>query len=300
MKILGINISHNPSICQVTDGKVDFYIEEDRIRREKYWVPWGDDNFYYSIEKYVKEKPDHVIIASYDRYFHSEEYLFGADKKICDSISNGLNQPVHFFKTYHHIYHVKTAFHLSKFDEAIVVVMDAGGGQEFPMYQEIESIYLINKETWQRKYLHASCIRHIEQWKLMSPPKREFIMNDCDIVLSTEKSMAYKFSDMAERYQLEHSGLEAGKIMGMASYPEFEEPYKLQKQSTEYTIELLKKAIGYSDCKNIVLSGGYALNCVTNYELVKAFPKHNFFVDPIAHDGGTAMGAALWLYDTKK
>jgi len=25
------------------------------------------------------------------------------------------------------------------------------------------------------------------------------------------------------------------------------------------------------------------------------FPEHNFFVDPIPHDGGTAVGAAVWL-----
>jgi len=189
---------------------------------------------------------------------------------------------------------------LSKFNEAIAVVMDAGGSQEFPMYQEIESVYLINKENYQRKYLHASMIRFCEDFYLIKPPKKQFVMNDCDIVLSTEESMAYKFAAMSREYKLEHQGLEAGKIMGMASYPEFERPHKLQKESTEYTIELIKKAVSYSDCKNIVLSGGYALNCVTNYELVKAFPKHNFFVDPIAHDGGTAMGAALWLYDTKK
>ena len=300
MRILGINTSHNPSICQVTDGKVDWYIEEDRVRREKYWAPSVEDTFYHSIKKHLKIHPDYIIVASYDRDFYNIEIPFKEDIKICDKISSDLNQQVHFYKTQHHIYHAYTAFHLSKFDEAIVVVMDGGGGQEFPMYQEIESIYLMNKNEWQRKYLHASIIRMVEQFKLIKPPTKEFIMNDCDIVLSAEKSMGYKFADMAVEYMLKHGGEEAGKIMGMASYPEFERPYKLQKESTEYTIKLLKRAIKYSDCKNIILSGGYALNCVTNYECVKAFPKHNFFVDPIAHDGGTAMGAALWMYDTNK
>lgn len=34
MKTLGINISHNASICQVTDGKIDFYYEEDRFNKK--------------------------------------------------------------------------------------------------------------------------------------------------------------------------------------------------------------------------------------------------------------------------
>ena len=42
----------------------------------------------------------------------------------------------------------------------------------------------------------------------------------------------------------------------------------------------MKKAFSYSDCKNVVLSGGYSLNCVNNYHYVKEFPDYNFFVDP--------------------
>ena len=34
--ILGVNISHNGSICVLSDGKIDFFIEEERISRKKY------------------------------------------------------------------------------------------------------------------------------------------------------------------------------------------------------------------------------------------------------------------------
>lgn len=50
--------------------------------------------------------------------------------------------------------------------------------------------------------------------------------------------------------------------------------------------------------KNIVLSGGYALNCVTNYFLKKNFPDINFYVEPISHDGGGAIGAAKYIWHT--
>ena len=95
--------------------------------------------------------------------------------------------------------------------------------------------------------------------------------------------------------------------MGLAAYgkskrdPEAKAT-QLQIATKESTINLLEKAFSYSPIKNVVLSGGYALNCVNNYEYVKAFPEYNFFVDPVPHDGGTAIGAALWLdkYDTQR
>ena len=42
------------------------------------------------------------------------------------------------------------------------------------------------------------------------------------------------------------------------------------------------------------------MNCLNNFKLVKKYPKLNFFVDPIAHDGGTAIGAALYYENYKK
>jgi len=43
------------------------------------------------------------------------------------------------------------------------------------------------------------------------------------------------------------------------------------------------------------LSGGYALNCTNNAKYLDAFPNHQIFVDPVAHDGGTAVGGAIRL-----
>jgi carbamoyltransferase len=71
---------------------------------------------------------------------------------------------------------------------------------------------------------------------------------------------------------------------------------KVQEETKKYTIQLIKKALKKADSNNIVLSGGYFLNCVNNYEYIKAFPDVNFYIDPIALDSGTSMGAALLQY----
>jgi carbamoyltransferase len=59
---------------------------------------------------------------------------------------------------------------------------------------------------------------------------------------------------------------------------------------------LIQKAIDITGETNIVISGGYGLNCVANYKFVKKFPELNFYIDPIAHDGGTAIGLARYAW----
>jgi carbamoyltransferase len=80
-------------------------------------------------------------------------------------------------------------------------------------------------------------------------------------------------------------------------YVKVKKAKKLQEKSFEYTCALIDKALSYSNIKNIVLSGGYFLNCVNNFKYVKKYPQLNFFVDPVAHDGGTSIGAAIFYND---
>lgn len=71
---------------------------------------------------------------------------------------------------------------------------------------------------------------------------------------------------------------------------------KLQDQTEQQTVRLIQKAIDISGSKNVVLSGGYFLNCVNNFKYLEHFPDVNFFFDPISNDAGTALGAAKWFY----
>tara|TARA_Y100000746_G_scaffold83387_1_gene70523 strand:- start:51 stop:1715 length:1665 start_codon:yes stop_codon:yes gene_type:complete len=72
--------------------------------------------------------------------------------------------------------------------------------------------------------------------------------------------------------------------------------YLCQKESEEQLIRLIRKAHEDTGEKNIVVSGGYGLNCVANYKYWKEFPDLNIYVEPISHDGGTSMGGALYVW----
>ena len=69
---------------------------------------------------------------------------------------------------------------------------------------------------------------------------------------------------------------------------------KAQDETLKDIIDLIEKAKEYSDCKNLILSGGYHLNCLNNFKLVKLYPEYNFFVDPVPYDAGTAIGGVFF------
>jgi carbamoyltransferase len=74
--------------------------------------------------------------------------------------------------------------------------------------------------------------------------------------------------------------------------------YAVQTQSQEQVARLIEKAVETTGNKNVVLSGGYALNCVANYFYLDRLKELgiNLYVEPISSDAGTAIGAALLGY----
>ena len=76
---------------------------------------------------------------------------------------------------------------------------------------------------------------------------------------------------------------------------------ELQKITNDIILSLTNYLYDYvvqykNEKKNLCLAGGVALNCVSNYEILKQNKWNNIFVQPAAHDAGTALGAALWLW----
>ena len=74
--------------------------------------------------------------------------------------------------------------------------------------------------------------------------------------------------------------------------------YAVQTESQEEVLKLIFKAVEMTGNKNVVLSGGYALNCVANYWYLDKLNKEGIklYVEPVSNDAGTAIGAALLTY----
>ena len=202
--------------------------------------------------------------------------------------------------------------------------MDGGGAkvyhQDYPDYQEVETVFhLAPNEVPKKVYQRLSNNRMIEEYRKnycgavgefgFFPKDTTTEIDGAEIVLSSWPSQGMNFSQMSQAFGFDKLGRAAGKVMGAASYAQWEETEEgytnwsihavcnhLQQQSFKFTCNLIQKAIDTKpDCKNIILSGGYALNCTNNAKYLERFPEHQFFVDPVAHDGGTAVGAAIRL-----
>jgi len=73
--------------------------------------------------------------------------------------------------------------------------------------------------------------------------------------------------------------------------------YKLQMDTQQAVLDLINKGIELSGKRNVVIAGGYGLNCVANYFYKKNLPTDvNLYVEPISHDAGTSIGAAKLVH----
>ena len=316
---IGVNISHNASICIKEDNSVEYY-EEDRFNKIKNWAPAADNFKYLSFSK-IKNFKSNFVFTSYGRY--DEDDLIIIDK-ICKkyNINNWI-----FDKAEHHLYHACSGFYMSPFNEAFCIVIDGGGARLVdstmnPLFknshQEMDSIYFINKKKIINLYKSYSNARYSILYSNFKQKKKLkqliilkqknyldefFIKNETEYRLTNTYNPGLLFNHLCATISLNFNGFhEAGKAMGLSAYGknhgyrDEDLAKQVQKETEKYTIDLIEKALVMSNCKNIILSGGYALNCVNNYKYTQYFKNINFFIDPCAHDGGTALGGAVW-YD---
>ncbi len=275
MKILGVNLSNNGSICLLNDGKIELYLEAERLTRRK-----RD----YNVNRLINlvEEVDHVALADANWVQNKTKSLKTAaslqklKKKFPDA-------EFHDFRDRHHLTHAACGFYNSDFKEAAVIIVDSSGSA-FDEGDECETI--LHAKTGRRFY-----------WKRLH--KRYNKIDDL--------GLGFQFDQVSQKCNWGRD--EAGKVMGLAPYGNYIEGHYMassnenaaatvQKDWEDRAVELVKIASEKSN--NIVLTGGCFLNVVVNYKLIKEFPKLNFYVDPIAFDGGTAIGAAYIIHHNPK
>ena len=274
MRILGVNLSNNGSICLLDDGKIELYLEAERLTKKK------RDFDCTKLFELVKDV-DKVAIS--DAYWNNKIKNIISSKNIATLKKKFPNAELHDFRDRHHLTHAACGFYNSEFEEAAVITVDSSGSN-FEEGDECETI------------MHVKRGRRFH-WKTLH--KRYNKENDYGIGL--------QFDLVSEKCKW--GRMEAGKVMGLAPYGQYIEGQYLassnenaaatiQKDWEDRAVELVK--IAAKKCNNIVLTGGCFLNVVVNYKLLKEFPDLNFYVDPIAFDGGTAIGAAYILHNNPK
>ena len=299
MKILTIPLlAHDASICILKDNEITSYKMEERFSRIKH-----DLNFDHVLNDLKDTFFDKVIITQHflDDYTYSLE-------KVKDKLSKISYQELVIEKEKHHLYHAYSGFYNSKFDEAICFSVDASGAILDNGEIEIESVYYLKRDKKEIKlYQRTREFRTVE-------------VNDSfwEYISSLDKNNL----SVGEQYQKISSKFGynpvdgAGKIMGLAQYKNHkeklqypcnskewkervDEAYYLQQETQTHILNLISKYTEQTGIKNVVISGGYALNCVANYYYLKQLKDINLYVDPICFDAGITIGAAYYHCEDK-
>tara|TARA_A100001201_G_scaffold139742_1_gene132041 strand:- start:1395 stop:2936 length:1542 start_codon:yes stop_codon:yes gene_type:complete len=294
MKILTIPIlSHDASICILEDGAITSYQMEERFSRKKHDL---------RVNKILDNHPVDV----FDKIIISEHFL----KNYCSSIESIFKKiRKHSYEELiieqerHHIFHAYSGFYNSGFDEAICFSIDGIGAVLKNGDVEIESIYIIKKNQKEnRLYQKTRKFDEVEEGETFL---KQSIKTD-----EKNLSVGEKFEKYSEF--IGYNAIDgAGKIMGLAQYKNYKEKlqypynsrewkrkvddaYNLQQETQNYILSLIKKYTDETGVKNVVISGGYGLNCVANYHYIKNLKNINLYVDPICFDAGIAIGSAYY------
>lgn len=338
--ILGINISHNPSVCLLKDGEVVFYGEEPNHLVYKTYTEVSCVHLQDILD--ITKDIDDIIFCSYRRDNHSLEQNI-INSYINTFINSNINYKyIHFFPMNHHIYHAMKGLKCSKFTEAAALIADGSGAylDNYPSYQEIESIYNISSNSIYAKYKHYSSYKSTNIDTFFPKLNSLFTFtnifkvdnyNYVQYLFSNKLSAGHLFTETSckiyggtesKAKEIMDLSVSSKKVFDIPEYASLIDdcPYlnidindilkqeisnhedfakQIQFETLEHTCNLIQKTIDITGQKNIILSGGYFLNSLNNLEYPKRFPTINFYIDPKAHDGGTAVGAAYYLYKLK-
>ncbi len=315
-RIAGINLAKNGSLAIIQDGEVEFYLEEERVTGIK-----RDVSAKTLADRYIDSTIHAVTICDCFTRYNKETHLKRVREKneLCGIVRQKGVKNILDYRQRHHDCHAANAFYHSGFDDAAVIVMDGKGSfhnHDGYSFCETESIY----DNLTPVFKHYSTFWNEEE-KLPVPYWSE------DNFYSDRVSIGQAFRTVSRYCGFDE--IEAGKTMGLSAYGHPATPvdlfteeyghsicsrdiipkgnttkyvgtkyldrdlaYNLQKSAERHAIFMVKKAVQLTGKKNVCVSGGFFLNCVANYAIIKEMDI-NLYTDPIAYDGGLAIGSAL-------
>lgn len=312
------------SCTLISDGIPILFLEEERLSKVK-----RDCYPFRVISKIISEyKIDEIVLAGKET---ESPYLANTNENVFASFVRKFYPKVKIidFSHLHHLMHVSNAFYNSGFKEAIGVVIDGCGSRiNFKNLNleadEVESIFKCS-------YQEISKIHGVYKNALGPNIEKDnfTLQNTVNIAHAYESVTSYLgFAPMegGKTMGLSSYGKENKNIpdflinkkfnknlFSFNSYiPSFQHPildssllkvfskedlaWKIQNDTQILVKEYIQKAINKTGLKNIVCSGGYFLNCVANYYLIKELPEINFYFEPMSYDGGISLGAALYRW----
>lgn len=326
--ILGIHPGHNGSAALVSDGKLVYYLEEERLSRFK-----RDGNpFRTMIDICSKYKIDELIIGGTNDLLESHSLPYTLETSYIALVRKYYPKvKITKANNLHHMLHASCAFYNSGFDKASVLVIDGAGSKtesngiisfecESLWEGDFKGINSIIKSNWSQQDNAVTLTKTyeavtqylgwegIEGGKTMGlapygkqnsniPKLFENSRGNKNIFVPHYPAGAFIDIEKSPIFQRSHSPKEWHTNPSKLTEIEADLAWQIQNDTQEEVGKLIEKSVELTGNKQICIAGGYGLNCVTNYWLKKRFPDLEIYHEAISHDGGTAIGAAYlgWL-----
>ncbi len=220
MRIFSLCPTHDASVCVLNDGKLEFFCKEERLSKIKH-----DRNPIQSIELYSKTHKGNIDFFVYscpsDHEIQTRDFY---REILVKKFSAQINENVVYSSVTHHLSHAMLAFVNSKFEEALVIVVDRDGSvitepsTSMPMARESETVFRFNKKHgWLELQKSFSLFENFY--------RKHRIKNHLQKLYPNTRIHAYSPMSVVKVYEAattmigEHP-LENGKTMGLSSYGE--------------------------------------------------------------------------------
>lgn len=291
MIILGINeTSHDASVSLIKDGEILFAGHAERYSKKK--------NDWYNNKDILLDAlnygtPTHIAYYEKPMLKKSRILLRGGASDWKPNIP--IDLPVHYFK--HHYSHACAGYYTSKFNDAVIVVLDAIGEYNTSTIWSGESNKI--KLKYKKNYPFSFGLFYSAFTKLVGlmPNQEEYIMMGMAAYGDPKrywKQVYEYFPSINEQKYNFHKGIHDWSEPIICEQDKFDIAAAVQKVYELRLIEFMRFAKARTGKENLVFMGGCALNSKANTLLWKIF--NDIWIMPNPGDAGSSLGAAAALH----
>jgi carbamoyltransferase len=354
MIIIGINAFHgDSSACLVKDGLVVAAAEEERFRRQKHWAGFPSEAIRYCLQEggLTLADVDHVAINQDAKANLWKKLGFTLAKRpdlslILDRVKNKKDRadaathlaqafPGQTFrgKVYaveHHLAHLSSAFHVSPFDEAVVVSVDGFGDFASAAWGvgrgtriEVEDkVYFPHSLGifYQAMTQFIGFPNYGDEYKVMglAPYGAPSFMSQMRQIVHLETDGSFKLNLTCFRHHreaVEYEWETGSPTVGTLFSAELQEilgpprqrdepltqrhkdiAHSVQAMYEEAFFHLLNALHSRHSLNAVTVAGGCGMNSVANGKVRLRTPFRDVYVQSAAGDAGGAIGAALTVW----
>ena len=331
MRVLAIHYGNHDANACIYDGEVKHYFLEERFSRKKH-----DDKHFHIYKNILKvDEPVDLIVLSYfgDKTFLGDDSL-KFTKVFLEAYKRKHGKLPEIIKdSSHHKFHAVGAYYNSGFDDALVVVIDGAGGLSKGLF-EAETVFIggsfervyenkIKLYPWMKGhsmmglgYLYSAAAvqmgeRCLQAGKVMGLSaygdahtthiKDDLYVDDDLFHCKDIHLMFYDENHMNIAQELYgKKGLDTITGLTQSNYKPYADFAKeVQIDTQNVVIKLVRESLEKTGLHNVCMTGGYAMNIITNNLLVETFPDVEFYFEPMSTDVGISVGAAM-LYSKER